>query len=93
MKTIKIAWLEDCTWCGCAELNVVTESSDADKLEINDAVTCPQCGATGEIDCDDGVAFVSWAEPEPCQNCGGVSTRPNGEHYCHGGKNQDEVKH
>lgn len=83
MNTIKIAWLEGCTWCGCAELNVVTESGDENKLNLNDAVSCPECGAVGEIDCDDGCAFVAWAEPEPCPRCGVVSTRPNGEHYCH----------
>lgn len=83
MKTIKIAWLDDCPDCGSTEMDVTTVLGDESRLRYGDAVTCPQCGKTGEVDCDDGAAFVVWNEHQPCPRCGVTPLRLNGEHYCH----------
>ncbi|HIC6449267.1 TPA: hypothetical protein ACW4DX_002067 [Salmonella enterica subsp. enterica serovar Thompson] len=83
MKTIKIAWLDDCPDCGSTEMDVTTSALNINHLHYGDVVTCPQCSKAGEIEREDGIAFVVWNEPQPCPRCGVTSTRPNGEHYCH----------
>ncbi|EDE6094592.1 hypothetical protein BXG97_22920 [Salmonella enterica subsp. enterica serovar Enteritidis] len=83
MKTIKIAWLDDCPDCGCTEMDVATSTLNINRLHYGDEVTCPQCGKAGAIECEDGSAFVVWDESCPCPRSGVTSTRPNGEHYCH----------
>ena len=64
-------------------MDVATSALDVTRIHRGDVVTCPQCGKSGEVDCDDGEAFISWSEPEACPRCGTKSARPNGEHYCH----------
>jgi hypothetical protein len=63
MRVTRIDWLDDCEVCGCGEMYVSTDA-DEGRLNCGDDVTCPGCGATGEIDCDDGMAFVLWDKGE-----------------------------
>ena len=66
MKALKINWLGACPRCGCYEMNV-TSDTDGSSLEVADDVTCYGCGNSGEIGCDDAIAYVAWDDLPPPQ--------------------------
>lgn len=63
MNLLKIDWL-GCDYCinvGYAE--VTTESNDTKWLWSGDEVKCPECGISGIIEVEEGVAFCVWDKP------------------------------
>lgn len=59
MNKFIVDWLE----CECGgDVEVTTESEDSLWVEYGDSCVCKACGAVGEIDCDDGLAWVNWSE-------------------------------
>lgn len=65
MKTLKITWLDSCEKCGFGEYAIVTtERGIGCYLWSGDQVECPECNHVGEIECEDGCAYVVWNEVE-----------------------------
>lgn len=58
-KELKIDWLDGCPKCDSHSHTVKTEEGSEKWLYDGDDVQC-ECGQTGEIECDDGVAWVNW---------------------------------
>lgn len=61
MKELKIDWLASCPKCDSHNHTVKTENGSEKWLYDGDIVDCA-CGQVGEIECDDGVAWVNWSE-------------------------------
>lgn len=66
MKTIKINWLDNCPKCGHEDAAVTTQGNEKE-LFAGEQVTCMKCGHNGEIDADEGGAFVCWDELDNSQ--------------------------
>lgn len=61
MKILKITWLDACNKCGFSDYaNVTTERGIGCYLWSGDKVECPSCNNVGEIECEDGCAYVVW---------------------------------
>lgn len=61
MKELRIDWLGSCPTCESDNHIVKTNNGTRKWLYDGDEVNC-KCGQTGEIECDDGVAWVNWEE-------------------------------
>ena len=65
-KVLRITWLDACNKCGFGDYaEVTTERGIGCYLWDGDKVECPSCHHTGEIECEDGTAFVNWEEVLP----------------------------
>jgi len=63
MNELKINWLDECPECGESTHTVHTENGSEKWLYDGDKVVC-DCGQKGEIECDDGIAWVNWYNPK-----------------------------
>jgi len=66
MKELKIDWLDSCPKCDASVHTVHTKDGSEKWLYDGDKAIC-DCGQTGEIECDDGVAWVNW-DKEPAND-------------------------
>ena len=64
MTEIKIDWLDSCPKCGCSKHIVKTEKGCGTWLYSGDAVSCGECGHTGEVEAEGHEAWVEWNEIE-----------------------------
>lgn len=60
MKTLNISWVGTCPKCECEKLKVETELGCGFRLFDGDKVTCPQCGTTGKVWCEENFAKTAW---------------------------------
>lgn len=63
-KTMRLSWL-NCAKCDSNKIEVTTEQGNDEWLYDGDKAQCLDCGATGEIETDGGIA---WFEVEKEQN-------------------------
>jgi len=63
MNKLKIDWLDSCPKCDSSVHTVESKDGTEEWLYSGDKVYC-DCGQTGEIECDDGYAFVCWDKEE-----------------------------
>ncbi|WP_426762539.1 hypothetical protein ACP6EW_01640 [Hafnia paralvei] len=58
-KKLIIDWLE-CNLCDSSNIEVTTVKGTPELLYEEDKCQCLDCGASGVIECDDGIAWANW---------------------------------